>query len=103
MVIQQDYLKQVHWPHKLKLPGTTVIIIILLSYLQSSYVLVDDGVVLNRNCFQPIDFGNDIYINWKLAENFCVNNLKGILAEFESIEEKDKVLCIAHQALPELF
>ena len=63
-----------------------------MNLIISVYVLVDDGLVLNRNCFQPIDFGINKDINWTSAENFCINNLKGILAEFESKEEKDKVI-----------
>ena len=55
------------------------------------FLLVDDAVVVNRGCFRPIFTGNKGNIDWSAAEDFCVNTMKGTLAEFESVEEKDKV------------
>ena len=47
--------------------------------------------MIDRGCYRPVFSGKKGNMNWANAEDFCVNKMKGILAEFETLEEKDQV------------
>ena len=57
----------------------------------NKFLPVDDAVVIDRGCYRPVFSGKKGNMNWVNAEDFCVNKMKGILAEFETPEEKDQV------------
>ena len=47
--------------------------------------------MINRACYRPVFSGKIGNMNWANAEDFCVNTMRGILAEFEAPEVKDQV------------
>ena len=52
--------------------------------------LVDDGIVIGDNCFQPVNL-NSTDVSFEEADKYCRDTLNGTLAELDSEEEKEKV------------
>ena len=54
--------------------------------------LVDDGIVIGDNCYQPVNGDVRDDLTWDQADEYCREKMLGILTELESEDEKIKVL-----------